>query len=60
MGGTWVSHHYAYLLKEMTRYNMDRDLIVCHASGSANDYFTITVPGEYILIMYYSAQNDAE
>ncbi|KAF9881546.1 hypothetical protein CkaCkLH20_00692 [Colletotrichum karsti] len=27
MGGTWVTHHMGYLLREMVRYNMDRDLI---------------------------------
>lgn len=45
MGGTWVTHHMGYLLKEMTRYKMDRDLILTHKSGYENDYYTINVPG---------------
>ncbi|KAF9885315.1 hypothetical protein FE257_013032 [Aspergillus nanangensis] len=45
MGGTWVTHHFAYLLKEMTRYNMDRDLIISRHEGHENDYYTINVEG---------------
>lgn len=45
MGGTWVTHHFAYLIKEMMRYGMDRDLITTHQSGYDNDYYTINVPG---------------
>jgi len=45
MGGTWVTHHFAYLMKEMMRYGMDRDLITTHQSGYDNDYYTINVPG---------------
>ncbi|KAB8246012.1 hypothetical protein F9C07_2232654 [Aspergillus flavus] len=30
MGGTWVTHHMAYLFKEITRYKLDRDLNLIH------------------------------
>ncbi|KAJ6094547.1 amine oxidase [Penicillium canescens] len=46
MGGTWVTHHMAFLFKEMIRYGMDRDLILTHHSGYENDYYTLNVPGE--------------
>ncbi|OGM44145.1 hypothetical protein ABOM_006990 [Aspergillus bombycis] len=45
MGGTWVTHHMAYLFQEMTRYKLDRDLILTHDRQHANDYYTINVPG---------------
>ncbi|OJJ79604.1 uncharacterized protein ASPGLDRAFT_29654 [Aspergillus glaucus CBS 516.65] len=44
MGGTWVTHHMAYLFKEMTRYKMDQDLTLTHHRGYDNDYYTINVP----------------
>lgn len=46
MGGTWVTHHMAYLFKEMTRYKMDKDLTLTHHRGYGNDYYTINVPGK--------------
>lgn len=45
MGGTWVTHHMAFLFKEMIRYGMDCDLMLTHHSGYENDYHTINVPG---------------
>lgn len=48
MGGTWVTHHFAYLLKEMTRYDMDRDLILTHHPGYENDYYSINVSGLWL------------
>lgn len=45
MGGTWVTHHMAFLFKEMLRYKMDRDLLLTHHSGYENDYYTLNVPG---------------
>ncbi|KAE8345513.1 hypothetical protein BDV24DRAFT_148110 [Aspergillus arachidicola] len=45
MGGTWVTHHMAYLFKEMVRYKMDRDLIITHHREFENDYYTLNVPG---------------
>ncbi|KAJ5380095.1 amine oxidase [Penicillium cataractarum] len=45
MGGTWVTHHMAFLFKEMIRYGMDRDLITTHHSGFDNDYYTLDIPG---------------
>lgn len=45
MGGTWVTHHMAYLFREMVRYNMDRDLITTHHRGYDCDYYTMNVPG---------------
>lgn len=45
MGGTWVTHHMAFLFKEMIRYGMDRDLLLTHHSGYENDYYTLNVPG---------------
>lgn len=44
-----MTHHFAYMLKEMTRYKMDRDLILTHHPGYENDYYTINVPGLSIL-----------
>ncbi|PYH85842.1 hypothetical protein BO82DRAFT_371275 [Aspergillus uvarum CBS 121591] len=45
MGGTWVTHHMAYLFKEMIRYKMDRDLTLTHSREHENDYYTMNVPG---------------
>jgi hypothetical protein len=45
MGGTWVTHHMAFLFKEMIRYGMDRDLITTHHSGYENDYYTLNILG---------------
>ncbi|KAH8431063.1 flavin monoamine oxidase family protein [Aspergillus melleus] len=45
MGGTWVTHHMGYLFQEMTRYKLDRDLILTHHREYENDYYTINVPG---------------
>ncbi|KAE8337208.1 hypothetical protein BDV24DRAFT_167486 [Aspergillus arachidicola] len=45
IGGTSVTHHMACLFKEMTRYKLDRDLILIHNRQYANDYYTINVPG---------------
>ncbi|PLB49690.1 FAD/NAD(P)-binding domain-containing protein [Aspergillus steynii IBT 23096] len=45
MGGTWVTHHMGYLFQEMTRYKLDRDLVLTHHRGYDNDYYTINVPG---------------
>ncbi|CAI7641200.1 unnamed protein product [Penicillium bialowiezense] len=45
MGGTWVTHHMAYLFAEMIRYNMDRDLLITHHREYENDYYTLNVPG---------------
>lgn len=45
MGGTWVTHHFAYLIKEMMRYGMDRDLITTHHPGHENEYYSINVSG---------------
>lgn len=45
MGGTWVTHHMAYLFREMVRYGMDRDLITTHNRGYDCDYYTMNVPG---------------
>ncbi|KAJ5097069.1 amine oxidase [Penicillium angulare] len=45
MGGTWVTHHMAFLFKEMIRYGMDRDLLLTHHAGYENDYYTLNVPG---------------
>lgn len=47
MGGTWVTHHMAYLFKEMRRYNIDMDLKITHHRGYENDYYTINVPGNF-------------
>ena len=47
MGGTWVTHHMAYLFKEMKRYKMDKDLTITHHRGHENDYYTINVPGNF-------------
>ena len=52
MGGTWVTHHMAYLFKEMVRYKMDRDHILTHYRGHANDYYSINVPGTFHGIDY--------
>lgn len=49
MGGTWVTHHMAFLFKEMIRYGMDRDLLLTHHSGYENDYYTLNVPGRRLL-----------
>lgn len=48
MGGTWVTHHMAYLFAEMIRYKMDRDLLITHHREYENDYYTLNVPG-YLL-----------
>ncbi|GAM90463.1 hypothetical protein ANO11243_085070 [Dothideomycetidae sp. 11243] len=45
MGGTWVTHEMGYLFQELTRYGLDRDLLITHQSGSKNDYYTLNVPG---------------
>lgn len=45
MGGTWVTHHMGYLFREMTRYNMDRDLITTGSPDMHKGYYTIDVPG---------------
>lgn len=45
MGGTWVTHHMAYLFAEMIRYEMDRDLLITHHREYENDYYTLNVPG---------------
>ena len=45
MGGTWVTHHMAYLFTEMIRYEMDRDLLITHHREYENDYYTLNVPG---------------
>ncbi|RSL76554.1 hypothetical protein CEP51_009846 [Fusarium floridanum] len=45
MGGTWVTHHMGYLFREMTRYNMDRDLITTGSPDMHKGYYTINVPG---------------
>ncbi|CAK7200667.1 hypothetical protein SEUCBS139899_003365 [Sporothrix eucalyptigena] len=45
MGGTYVTHHFGYVLAELQRYKMERDLIVSHESGHANDYYTLNVEG---------------
>ncbi|KAI9927548.1 hypothetical protein ASPWEDRAFT_186881 [Aspergillus wentii DTO 134E9] len=45
MGGTWVTHHMAYLFKEMVQYKMDKDLMLTHHRGYDNDYFTMNVTG---------------
>ncbi|KAH8698948.1 amine oxidase [Talaromyces proteolyticus] len=45
MGGTWVTHHFAYVLKEMTRYNMHQDMIVSQHPGYENDYYTLNIDG---------------
>ncbi|RAH66721.1 flavin monoamine oxidase family protein [Aspergillus aculeatinus CBS 121060] len=45
MGGTWVTHHMAYLFKEMIRYKMDRDLTLTHSREYEHDYYTMNVPG---------------
>ncbi|EQB54357.1 hypothetical protein CGLO_05825 [Colletotrichum gloeosporioides Cg-14] len=45
MGGTWVTHHMGYLLREMTRYNMDRDLMETGIADKRDGYYTINVPG---------------
>lgn len=45
MGETWVTHHMAYLFKEMVRYKMDRDLLLTQHHGHENDYYTLNVPG---------------
>lgn len=52
MGGTWVTHHMAYLFKEMTRYKMDKDLTLTHHRGYGNDYYTINVPGKFARSIY--------
>lgn len=45
MGGTWVTHHMGYLLREMTRYNMHRDLMETGIADKSDGYYTINVPG---------------
>lgn len=40
-----MTHHMGYLFQEMTRYKLDRDLILTHHRGYDNDYYTINVPG---------------
>lgn len=35
----------AFLLKEMTRYNMGRDLIITHHPGYEKDYYSIIIRG---------------
>lgn len=49
MGGTWVTHHMGYLFREMTRYNMDRDLITTGSPDMHKGYYTIDVPGMNII-----------
>lgn len=63
MGGTWVTHHMAYLFKEMTRYKMDQDLTLTHHRGYDNDYYTINVPGKlpaHMSLMPSSQDNKQE
>ena len=48
MGGTWVSHAQPFLLREMLRYDMDRDLIKTRTEGEANDYYTFKIPGKHL------------
>ena len=50
MGGTWVTHHMAYLFKEMVRYKMDRDLLLTHHREYENDYYTLNVPGTFYIL----------
>ncbi|KAF9871506.1 hypothetical protein CkaCkLH20_11153 [Colletotrichum karsti] len=57
MGGTWVTHHFAYLLKEMTRYGMDRDLILTPHSGFDNNYYTLNIPALETLVMKRPARS---
>ena len=45
MGGTYVTHHFGYVLAELQRYKMERDLVVSHKEGYANDYYTLNVAG---------------
>jgi hypothetical protein len=45
MGGTYVTHHFGYVLGELQRYKMDRDLIVSHQEGYENNYYTLNVEG---------------
>jgi hypothetical protein len=45
MGGTYVTHHFGYVLGELQRYKMDRDLIVTHQEGYENNYYTLNVEG---------------
>lgn len=46
MGGTYVTHHFGYVLGELQRYKMDRDLVVSHEEGHENDYYSLNVEGE--------------
>lgn len=50
LGGTHVTHHFGYVLAELQRYKMERDLIVTHQSGSKNDYYTLNVEGTFSLM----------
>ncbi|RAL14783.1 uncharacterized protein BO97DRAFT_422137 [Aspergillus homomorphus CBS 101889] len=45
MGGTWGTQHMAYLFKKLTRYKMNRDLMLTHSREYENDYYTLHVPG---------------
>lgn len=46
MGGTWVTHEMGYLFQELTRYGLDRDLLLTHKSGSEFDYYSLNVPSK--------------
>ena len=46
MGGTWVTHEMGYLFQELTRYDLDRDLLLTHKSGSEFDYYSLNVPSK--------------
>lgn len=45
MGGTWVTHHMGYLLREMMRYDLDRELITTGSPDMHKGFYTIDVPG---------------
>lgn len=42
-----MTHHMQYLFREMTRYGMDRDLILTGDPDKAKGYYTINVPGTW-------------
>ncbi|KAI5460623.1 hypothetical protein BGZ63DRAFT_414811 [Mariannaea sp. PMI_226] len=45
MGGSWVNQNLGYVLKQLVRYNLQKNLVNSRRTRLDNDYYTLNVPG---------------